>query len=234
MGARANLSGKVFGNLTVTEFSRTQITAAGQKKAIWKALCVCGSVREYHSSNLMYGKTKSCGCTQYAGIKKSEEHLYISYIHSQHVQTAAAKGIECALTREQVFHLTQLPCHYCKTPAVPRVSGKYPKYPYSSLDRVDNTKGYLLENVVPCCAFCNRAKSDRPVEEFLGWLTGLRRRAIEEHLPQEPQVVLEKGEHPRQAVLLREPVALPGPLRPTALFREHAALPAVCVAQIKS
>ena len=35
------------------------------------------------------------------------------------------------------------------------------------IDRGDNSKGYLPENLVPCCKGCNRAKSTRSPREFV-------------------------------------------------------------------
>jgi len=66
-------------------------------------------------------------------------------------------------------------CHYCDTPpsnkaahsrgvTIVRVSG---------VDRIDNTKGYIIDNCVPCCKDCNRAKSDLTMEEFKSWIKRL-------------------------------------------------------------
>lgn len=35
------------------------------------------------------------------------------------------------------------------------------------MDRTNNSLGYTLSNVVPCCKTCNRAKGDKNIEEFL-------------------------------------------------------------------
>jgi len=35
-----------------------------------------------------------------------------------------------------------------------------------SLDRIDNSKGYLVTNVKPCCRVCNTIMSDFTVEEL--------------------------------------------------------------------
>ena len=43
-------------------------------------------------------------------------------------------------------------------------------YTYNGIDRVDNTRGYTLDNVVPCCFKCNRAKDTMTKEEFLEWV----------------------------------------------------------------
>jgi hypothetical protein len=41
---------------------------------------------------------------------------------------------------------------------------------YSGLDRVNPLVGYVPGNVVPCCKFCNFAKSDSTLTEFLARL----------------------------------------------------------------
>jgi hypothetical protein len=54
---------------------------------------------------------------------------------------------EFLLTFEQFILLRKRPCFYCDTENKPR-----------GLDRVNNKKGYVIENVVPCCEICNRMK----------------------------------------------------------------------------
>jgi len=42
----------------------------------------------------------------------------------------------------------------------------YFDYTYNGLDRIDNAKGYILDNVVPCCKHCNYAKRNMSTEKF--------------------------------------------------------------------
>ena len=44
-------------------------------------------------------------------------------------------------------------------------------YTYNGMDRVDNAKGYVLGNVVPCCHTCNFAKRGMATNEFVAWVT---------------------------------------------------------------
>jgi hypothetical protein len=50
----------------------------------------------------------------------------------------------------------QAPCFYC-----------HKKLTRVGFDRVDNEKGYLKENCVPCCERCNRMKLTLTVDEFI-------------------------------------------------------------------
>jgi uncharacterized protein with PIN domain len=60
------------------------------------------------------------------------------------------------LTLEQFITFWQKPCSYC---------GEEIKT--IGLDRVDNSKGYVMGNVVSCCTPCNRAKWTRSVSDFV-------------------------------------------------------------------
>lgn len=64
---------------------------------------------------------------------------------------AARDGRTFSLTREQYDALILQPCTYCGFPLDSTGRG---------LDRIDNSKGYDMGNVNPCCGPCNRARSD--------------------------------------------------------------------------
>jgi len=50
----------------------------------------------------------------------------------------------------------QKPCYYC--------GGKIETI---GLDRIDNQRGYFLDNVVPCCYPCNSMKGKLSKDEFI-------------------------------------------------------------------
>jgi hypothetical protein len=45
---------------------------------------------------------------------------------------------------------------------------------YSGIDRINPSLGYVVGNVVPCCARCNVAKNNMSVEEFSAMLDRIR------------------------------------------------------------
>lgn len=50
------------------------------------------------------------------------------------------------------------PCHYC---------GRTLDETGCGMDRIDNSKGYFVENVIPACGDCNKGRGDRyTVEEW--------------------------------------------------------------------
>lgn len=94
-------------------------------------------------------------------------------------QTAARnRSLEWALSDDAFFDLTKSLCFYCGTPParVRRVS-RNGEYLFNGVDRVDNLKGYVSDNVVPCCATCNHAKCQMSVTDFRSWV-----RRVAQHL----------------------------------------------------
>ncbi len=72
---------------------------------------------------------------------------------------AKKRGHEWLLTLEQYIEIIKDPCYYCANElGTPVKKG-------SGLDRMDSERGYSLDNVVSCCAFCNGIKSDKLTPE---------------------------------------------------------------------
>lgn len=76
---------------------------------------------------------------------------------------ALQRGMAFLLDFELFEKLTAKPCAYCGSfsPSTPDAD------PFVGLDRIDNDKGYLPSNVVPCCKRCNRWKSDMTADAFV-------------------------------------------------------------------
>lgn len=66
-------------------------------------------------------------------------------------KNAKHRGIEWNLTKEEFANFYGRPCTYCNNKLGKLSSG-------SGLDRIDSSKSYEINNVVPCCGFCNRIK----------------------------------------------------------------------------
>jgi hypothetical protein len=82
--------------------------------------------------------------------------------YEQYSSNASKRGYEFEISLEEFLKVTAQPCSYC---------GEFEDY--SGLDRVDNTRGYYVGNVVPCCTFCNRMKGTYSLQEFMSHLETL-------------------------------------------------------------
>lgn len=77
--------------------------------------------------------------------------------------SARIRGIEWAITDEYALSLFNTPCHYCH-----RIGSGYD--PHNGIDRKDSKIGYITSNALPCCGFCNHAKSTKSYEEMLEYI----------------------------------------------------------------
>jgi len=74
-------------------------------------------------------------------------------------RSATKRELEWALDDTEAKNMLTNPCHYCgHLDLTVRVNG---------IDRMDNSKGYIPENVVSCCKSCNYCKKNLSSEEFI-------------------------------------------------------------------
>jgi hypothetical protein len=86
------------------------------------------------------------------------------------------RGLDFLLTREEFRQLTSQNCYYCNsepskifynTASLTEEAKENSGYVHNGIDRIDNTKGYILDNCVPCCITCNRMKFTLSQQEFI-------------------------------------------------------------------
>jgi hypothetical protein len=110
----------------------------------------------------------------------------------EHYITAYGK---MEIDKQTFYTLSQLPCHYCNIASsnhynpyicnkgviklsgkdIPRSSIDKCHYHYNGIDRIDSSKDHSIENIVPCCKWCNIAKHDMTLVEFYDWVDRLQK-----------------------------------------------------------
>jgi len=172
MGKLRDETGKKFGRLTVVK----RILPNQGKQVIYLCKCDCGGETISHIAALKNGHTKSCGCLQKELlIGRRKLGLGISSMRKligAYKIGAKRRGFVYDLTEEQFHELTQKDCHYCgaKPSNIYMSKGYNGNYIYNGLDRIDNNKGYTIDNVVPCCYICNQAKHNLTIKDFQEWI----------------------------------------------------------------
>jgi hypothetical protein len=94
---------------------------------------------------------------------------------------ALRRGYSWDLTKSQFKTFCELNCFYCgiEPRQIQRVYSKEctkegllnSAYVYNGLDRVDNSKGYSVDNCKTCCKTCNRAKDIMSYQDFKDWIS---------------------------------------------------------------
>lgn len=173
-GRKVEVIGKRYGRLIIEDEYKRHIN--GRSILFLKVKCDCGNTKEVRKEKVLRGDTKSCGCLQKAsrknlGAKRKLPYGEASFNECYVAYKASAKrrGYRFDLTKEQFREIITQPCIYCGESLTQRrkapIQGNG-DFEYTGIDRYDNSKGYVLENCVPCCKKCNRIKTDMSVEEM--------------------------------------------------------------------
>lgn len=102
---------------------------------------------------------------------KPNKDTALTCIYNIYKSRCKKQNKEFSLTKDEFRELIKQNCYYCGSGHsnlydVPHVI----PMTYNGIDRVENEYGYVLENCVPCCKVCNRAKQSMPAIEFIKWL----------------------------------------------------------------
>lgn len=161
--------GKRFGRLVVISFTGNRDKF---RRLLWECKCDCGNYMIANTSALRSKNTTSCGCYN----KEVVSHPYgmgsLNKLFYVYKRNAERRKYEFLLTLENFIALIGTNCYYCGSSP-----SKYFKNQnsnggiyYNGIDRLDNDRGYVLGNCVPCCSSCNYAKRDMSYSQFKDWV----------------------------------------------------------------
>jgi hypothetical protein len=162
------------------KFNRLTVISYISRKEGYLCLCDCGKQTKATSWELKTDKRKSCGCLakEIRAIRLSKPNFesFKNEIYKNYQRSTKHRNIYFELSKEEFFKLLDGNCKYCGLPpssewyGAKRTILDYSAFRYNGIDRVDNAKGYTVENCVPCCKVCNNSKACLTVEEWLSWV----------------------------------------------------------------
>lgn len=122
--------------------------------------------------NITYKQNHDRECKEYEKQYASSDKGRFNKAKSK----AKVRDLEFSLTYEQFIEISSKPCYYCQD----ELCGKE-NFQGAHLDRIDNSKGYTLENVISCGLLCNKIRMNNlTVEEtkdaIVAILDGRKRR----------------------------------------------------------
>ena len=184
-----NSINKRYGKLIVLEFTGDK-NKRGEK--IVRSICDCGNKKICLLRLIRRGTIRSCGCLKQTSSAENIKKAHSIFIEKEKWKDPLLRTQQSIfrlrysdgnITFEMFKELSQQNCFYCNAPpsnkgtsytksgviTEERLKNSY--FTYNGLDRIDSTRGHMIDNVVTCCADCNRSKSNRPQSEFLDWVT---------------------------------------------------------------
>ena len=101
---------------------------------------------------------------------------YRNYLFRTYKTAATKRNLDFNLTFDEFNDLISKDCVYCGAKPTTPTSKRYlkskpfttdPDAQFNGIDRIDSSKGYFIDNCVPCCETCNKMKLDHSKEFFL-------------------------------------------------------------------
>ena len=185
------LIGSKYGRLTILgEYqpgvSKKKSSNGKAKSATVLCKCDCGTIKRITLMSVIKGSTTSCGCLLRAPIASDGKRIFRKLKRKRNdynVIESIAKDIFSKrmkdnpgdLSFEDFYFLSQQPCYYCGSGPVNehrKYGNKNTEYTdgyvfkYNGLDRINSEIGYSVDNVVPCCKWCNFMKNTQSTQEL--------------------------------------------------------------------
>lgn len=187
---RVDMSGKTYNSWKVIE---PDLEKSKGKALYWKAECLeCTNVFSVWGANIRSGLSKrctACGCkhthnkqTGQIRTKRTSRESAFYYLHKDLKKSAKKRKLKWELSASDVYDIVNRNCHYCgvapsllcsplKHQGLNQKNVDGANILRNGIDRVDSSKGYTIDNVVPCCHTCNTAKMSMSSEQFLDWVS---------------------------------------------------------------
>lgn len=148
-------------------------------RRIIEVKCECGKIKHVQYNNVKGGHSICCGFSPCKipsnSGKRSIETTYNCLLYA-YKKGATDRGFLFDLDKDTFKQLISKNCFYCdkepssiyqiKNSKTGEIRAGFPLI-YNGIDRVDNTKGYTLDNSVTCCETCNRMKTNHNYTFFV-------------------------------------------------------------------
>lgn len=172
--------GMKINRLTAINYVYTKIYGKSNYHYYWKFKCNCGNELIIDKNSVLKELTQSCGC--YHKEKSSENMSEINSRNSISIEVQAfgrlfnvythnarKRNLDFSLSKEQFKEIINKNCYYCNI--IPKQKARDKKQKgyilYNGIDRIENNRGYFLDNCIPCCGICNRMKMGMSFKDFI-------------------------------------------------------------------
>jgi hypothetical protein len=136
------------------------------------------------AQNLVKNISKSCGCLKIANItsrKRTDPKRVTAHkVWKARYFDGCSFETFMRMSQQNCYYCDSVPSNYCNAytgnnPIIKRSPDwvKLHNFTYNGLDRIDSSKNHAEDNIVPCCAICNKAKNDLSLEKFKSWIQRL-------------------------------------------------------------
>jgi hypothetical protein len=117
---------------------------------------LCGDIEHADIFDTVTMKCSTCSQKSKLSCKLRNPRDFSKTQLYNYRKSACNRNLDFNLTNDEFIKLVESSCHYCG------YNGKV-----IGVDRIDSAKGYIIDNVVPCCELCNLMKHVRSYQDFI-------------------------------------------------------------------
>ena len=142
------------------------IIQADEGKKICSICCIQYDISEYKGKKI---ETKSCKKCRDQNKKQDKlrdkthrnliAKININQSFRSYIKEAKRRNIDFQLSKEDFMNIVKKNCYYC--------CDMNEEKKFNGIDRIDSSKGYLLENCISCCTLCNYYKNKHSISLFM-------------------------------------------------------------------
>lgn len=154
-GVFADLTGRVFGRLTVMSFAGVL-----NGKPFWNCLCTCGAMKTVMAQSLRQCRTVSCGCYHREDAqRRATKHgragtAVYKRVYKQRREARQDLDVNWTRRMEQLLRTFQPTCVICNSPDDLTTDHVHP---------LASGRGLIPGNAVRLCRHCNSSKHAKPL-----------------------------------------------------------------------
>jgi len=109
-----------------------------------------------------------------------QENHSIDFFYNSYRRNAKKDSRDFTITKNEFKNIVLDKCYYCGVESRDSVKISS-RHKINGIDRIDNEKGYTLDNCRTCCWTCNRCKASMTLEEFSTWIFKVYANLSKEH-----------------------------------------------------
>ena len=161
--------GKTFNNVLVIEILNSKIW---KNHRACRCKCTCCGYKFIHSfTHIKSGKPAICNKCRPKKVGKRRTLPNLKAIKNRVLQYykkgARQRQYVWEVEDEFVLKLMEEPCYYCGDLCSNNTVSHSQVWPHNGIDRLNNSLGYINENIVPCCRHCNTIKMAMNYDAFI-------------------------------------------------------------------
>jgi hypothetical protein len=185
-----DITGQIFNRLTALRFERLDKFG----KALWLMRCTCGKEKVINASAVKAGLTTSCGCYKQHVLRQGVGDISQAYWHRLE-KSAWQRDMIFQVTKQEAWKLFGQQNGKCALSGVQITlfaNGDQYRLQTASLDRIDSTKGYTLDNIQWVHKRVNFLKRDYSEEELIYWCSRIAKKNKNRYVDITDRVPLER------------------------------------------